>query len=454
MLNIPTSVVDPSYRYKMPRLISKKESRGTGSKTCIMNMGDVACNLNRNPIYCVKFFGYELGASTSYSNKKGEGERTIINGHHDTQVFQGLLDKFIEKYVLCQSCNLPEIDILVRKDSIVGSCKACGCKTGLDMGHKVATFILKNPPDAGIGFGTYAEKNSRAGRAERHKGPQLGVDGSDQSGEGDDAPKKTKKVKKDKSDKTDTRADKDMRRKKKSDQAEGSHDDEAQQTEQAETEETNVGKGKKDNAYKKGSKDTRHAKSRPAGSSDKEGNVIDNEHEHNLEMKYGDRACKSLVSDMVAWSEKEMSFTPETLCDELRAMQVTLVFDNSIRMYVVLSVLFKDGIMDADRVVANEAYIRHFIANGKCSFPVWIWGFDAFLDSHPRAAKGYPHVLKALYDEDLAEESEILAHYRSERRAPGFEAAAKAAAPFLTWLETADSDEDSDDDNGSGTGSS
>merc|ERR1712194_636855 len=111
-------------------------------------------------------------------------------------------------------------------------------------------------------------------------------------------------------------------------------------------------------------------------------------------------------------------------------------------MYVVLNVLLKDGIMDAERVVANEAYIRHFIAHGKCPFSVWIWGFDAFLDSHPQAAKGYPHVLKALYDKDLAEESEILAHYKSERRAPGFEAAARAAAPFLSWLETADSDED------------
>merc|ERR1712060_176663 len=179
-------------------------------------------------------------------------------------------------------------------------------------------------------------------------------------------------------------------------------------------------------------------------------------HEHHSEMQYGDREFKSLVADMVAWSERQGTFTPDALFDELRAMQVTLVFDNSMRMYVVLSVLFKDGIMDAERVVANEAYIRHFIANGKCSFPVWIWGFDAFLDSHPRAAKGYPHVLKALYDNDLAEESEILAHYRSEGRAPGFEAAAKAAAPFLKWLDMlflqcsrggsrslADSDEDS-----------
>merc|ERR1719343_379642 len=127
MLNIPTSVADPAYRYKMPRLISKKESSGNGRKTCIVNMGDVSGALKRSPAYIIKFFGYELGAITSYTNKEGEGERTIIKGHVDTEIFQDLLDKFIDKYVLCKECHYPEIDMVVnRKGTIVASCKACG----------------------------------------------------------------------------------------------------------------------------------------------------------------------------------------------------------------------------------------------------------------------------------------------------------------------------------------
>merc|ERR1712048_1543072 len=66
----------------------------------------------------MQFFGYELGVKTSYTNKESEGERAIVNGHHDTQVFQSLVDKFIEKYVLCRGCQLPEIDMVVNKRAL------------------------------------------------------------------------------------------------------------------------------------------------------------------------------------------------------------------------------------------------------------------------------------------------------------------------------------------------
>merc|ERR1712083_34033 len=105
------------------------------------------------PMYLTKFFGYELAAQTSYTNKKGEGERAVINGHHGTPIFQRLLDDFIEKYVLCMGCHLPEIDMVVNKKGlVVAICKACGWNEKLDNCHKLATYISKNPPSSGIGF--------------------------------------------------------------------------------------------------------------------------------------------------------------------------------------------------------------------------------------------------------------------------------------------------------------
>merc|ERR1712139_376562 len=93
-----------------------------------------------------KWFGCELGAQSTYTDKVGEGERAIVNGAHQTDIFQTLLDKFLDKYVLCENCRLPEIDMAVKKGIIRGSCKACGWGGELDNGHKLATFIQKNPP--------------------------------------------------------------------------------------------------------------------------------------------------------------------------------------------------------------------------------------------------------------------------------------------------------------------
>merc|ERR1712176_1641548 len=101
-------------------------------------------------------------------NKEKEGERVVVNGHHDTPVFQKLVDKFIEKYVLCMGCNLPEIDMVVNKKGlIVATCKACGWNGELDNQHKLATFIQKNPPGTGIGFD--AEKGGKKTKEDRQK---------------------------------------------------------------------------------------------------------------------------------------------------------------------------------------------------------------------------------------------------------------------------------------------
>merc|ERR1711877_36412 len=75
------------------------------------------------------------------------GERAIVNGHHEQNVFQTLLDKFIEKYVCCENCHLPEIFMNVKKGVIQGKCMACGWQGDLDNICKLAAFIQKNPPD-------------------------------------------------------------------------------------------------------------------------------------------------------------------------------------------------------------------------------------------------------------------------------------------------------------------
>ncbi|KAG4304082.1 hypothetical protein PORY_002446 [Pneumocystis oryctolagi] len=128
----------------MPRLQSKIEGRGNGIKTVIPNMSEIARALSRSPLYVTKFFGFELGAQTTTNT---DADRYIVNGAHDANKLQDLLDIFIQRYVLCKSCKNPETDIIILKnDKIVRDCKACGQRSDVPHNSKLAGVILKNPP--------------------------------------------------------------------------------------------------------------------------------------------------------------------------------------------------------------------------------------------------------------------------------------------------------------------
>ncbi|KAJ2716935.1 eukaryotic translation initiation factor 5 [Coemansia spiralis] len=153
-LNIPRDVKDPFYRYKMPRLVSKVEGKGNGIKTVLPNIVDVAKALCRPPAYPTKFFGNELGAQTKI---EGKDEKFIVNGAHDSEKLQTLLDGFIDRFVLCGNCGNPETDLIITKDQmIIRKCGACGGSSDVDMRHRLATYIIKNPPPKSKKAGKHA----------------------------------------------------------------------------------------------------------------------------------------------------------------------------------------------------------------------------------------------------------------------------------------------------------
>ncbi|KAF8626125.1 hypothetical protein AX17_006620 [Amanita inopinata Kibby_2008] len=186
IVNIRRDVDDKFYRYRMPLLTTKIEGKGNGIKTVFPNMSDVARALSRPPTYTTKFFGCELGAQTSFDEKN---DRYIVNGAHDATRLRELLDVFIEKFVLCKSCKNPETELVITKsgraEDIIRDCKACGERTGVDMRHKLTTFILKNPPvkankgrkknvgDAAAGVGgANTEANGENGHADQDHGAE------------------------------------------------------------------------------------------------------------------------------------------------------------------------------------------------------------------------------------------------------------------------------------------
>lgn len=173
-----TPIDDPEYRYKMPAVFGKIEGSGNGIKTVIPNISAVASSLHRHPGEVNKFFGCELGAQTKYSES---ADRAVVNGAHTDATLQKLIHRYIDSFVLCPNCGLPETDYKIKSDSIFHKCAACGAKEMINMSHKLCNFILKESKDK---------------KGDKKKNKKV-------KDENDSGKKKTKDKKKDKKDKKD-----------------------------------------------------------------------------------------------------------------------------------------------------------------------------------------------------------------------------------------------------------
>lgn len=184
-VNINRNLSDQFYRYKMPKLVAKVEGKGNGIKTVIVNMPEIAKSLNRPPMYPTKYFGWKCGAQVNFDNKS---ERYIVNGAHDPNKLQDLLDGFIQKYVLCQSCENPETILSVnKKKEIIGTnCMACGhAGTIPATNDRVAAYILKNPPPkpAGVAAPTAAAAAAAADSTPTNVSSSINDDDDEDWGE-------------------------------------------------------------------------------------------------------------------------------------------------------------------------------------------------------------------------------------------------------------------------------
>lgn len=107
---------DPFYRYQMEILKVQKEK----TKTNILNLGNIASNLNIEVEMIVQYIKNRLSTPI----KKGEDSKYIIASSIDIDDLKSALYEFIEYFVLCPKCRLPETDINSGKAE--HNCRACG----------------------------------------------------------------------------------------------------------------------------------------------------------------------------------------------------------------------------------------------------------------------------------------------------------------------------------------
>eukprot|EP01083_Nonionella_stella_P106906 308961_1 len=78
--------------------------RGSGIKTGIQNIKEISTNLNINPRYIMKYFGYAHVTSAKFDEKQQIG---FMHGRYTAHCLQKSLETFVNQFLLCQNCNTP-----------------------------------------------------------------------------------------------------------------------------------------------------------------------------------------------------------------------------------------------------------------------------------------------------------------------------------------------------------
>jgi translation initiation factor 5 len=115
-------VEDAYYRYKMPKMDIHTESKNGGT-TIINNIDDIASKLGRDSKKdLVKYFKKHLSCNVRYDDKKG----LVIPANKEMTELTSILESYIDKYVICPICKVPETTIEETKKKITLTCAACG----------------------------------------------------------------------------------------------------------------------------------------------------------------------------------------------------------------------------------------------------------------------------------------------------------------------------------------
>lgn len=114
-------------------------------KTVFTNFMDLARSMNRNPEHLQQYLLAELGTSGSLDGQ----QRLVIKGRFLPKAFEGCLRRYMNEYVLCNSCKSP--DTLLDRDSATRimflRCQQCGASrtvSAIKAGFQARTVSRKS----------------------------------------------------------------------------------------------------------------------------------------------------------------------------------------------------------------------------------------------------------------------------------------------------------------------
>lgn len=141
LINIQ-NIEDAHARYKMPKLQTRIKDKGKFAETFVSNLSDVAKALKVNLPAPLKFIESNLGSQFMLADKKDHSSYYIKGRFSYEQLYEPLR-LFIDQYVLCSKCGLPELEYKKdEKDRCSRSCKSCGHSVKIDPKDRIYKLLL------------------------------------------------------------------------------------------------------------------------------------------------------------------------------------------------------------------------------------------------------------------------------------------------------------------------
>ncbi|MFW6117442.1 MAG: translation initiation factor IF-2 subunit beta [Thermoproteota archaeon] len=121
-------------RSKIPQVFSKEKRLEiprihhsvAGSRTIFHNFKQVAEALNRDPEHLLKYLSGEMATAGTYQDP-----RVVFNGKFSRRTLETLLKRYMDQYVTCPVCGLPDTRIVKEKRLSFLVCEACGAKSSI-----------------------------------------------------------------------------------------------------------------------------------------------------------------------------------------------------------------------------------------------------------------------------------------------------------------------------------
>src|SRR4030066_581271 len=107
-------------RLELPRLFIST----VGMRTIISNFKEAADVLDRDPQHILKFLTREMATAATFHDS-----RAIFQGKFQRGVFERLLQRDMERFVICPVCKRPDTKIVKEKRLAFLVCNACGARS-------------------------------------------------------------------------------------------------------------------------------------------------------------------------------------------------------------------------------------------------------------------------------------------------------------------------------------